>query len=292
MCSAESGRLSVAAHGCAPRVAPCRDRASGWGLVGRAAGLCGWLMGHGFAEPHRASLARHPSAWVTVGPVVGDAGGGLVLLTGRWPGPAWLPAVAGLQRSFLLLPTACCPQRAARRRHSFTHLPGHRGAASPHPPAAAHRPVGTSRWQLPLAPTGPTVTLPGQPAQQPPTQPTTKPTAAGNTATTHSRVARQRGPTGGVNTTARSLQTHRWRGHAASAPHPPVGTRHPHRGSGGLHIAPNHQRGVDHSGVGPICCGLPPSPPSDVRGRPAARRVRSRASPTTVGTPPGRVDSG
>ena len=107
------------------------------------------------------------------------------------------------------------------------------------------------------------------------------------------RIRRRARPPSYTTLRGTTLQTSRWRGHAPSAPHTPVGTRHQHRGSGGLHIAPTHPGWCGLQVVGDL---------PDVTGSqlPAPREATTlrrntpdgEGQPHHSGRPPGRITVG
>lgn len=195
--------MGAACRLCTARLPPAAAQCTGRCLVPRAAGLCGGLMGHGFAAPHGASLARHPS------------GGGWCPAGCRRP----LRGVAVVDRSGVppagrpepLRPAAgsClrCPQQQSTpgppRWPTVRQPPGTgRGFAAP-PATPGHRPRAVSYGQ----PTAePSATLPGLT----PTQCTTAANYEAHSGRQHPDHPQQgrpagRPPNGGVNTPVRSL---------------------------------------------------------------------------------------
>lgn len=184
-----------------------------------AAAPCGRLPASG---PGVAAAPRGAGVWPR--PVRGS-------LSGVPPGVSAEPGGGGVvdcASHALRLPTAGGPRC---------------GVSLPrHPPAVGHRrrgcrlPAGPCRSQQPQ-PTppgarkpdsdhGPHTRSPQRRQQHHQPQPTTaRPTGRAALA-------------GREHTPPHHCQTHRWRGHAASPPHAPDCTRQPHRGSGGLNLAP------------------------------------------------------
>ena len=183
-----------------------------------------------------------------------------------------------------------CPAVVASRSYL---LPGRPPAGTTPPPGQQPRPerspqpAGANPQQATSSPQPATNNHPNAGHGRSPTAPTHMPHPPPATPPPHdSRDARQGGPNSHVCPPARSLQAHRWRGHAASAPHNPYRPRQTRRGSGRLHVAPHH---APRDPVGGCCSPQPSADAAPARTpevtHPQARRDRSRASPPNGDAP-------